>query len=102
MEKRGILIIIIIVIVVLIILSVLFRGNEDRFLTDPLYCKEDSDCTRQATACHGCGCPEPINIYNRVELDCEPSEYACTLECEFTIPKCINNECKLLASVVLD
>lgn len=69
-----------------------------KFIDDPFYCEEDSDCKMY----YGCGgCEEySINIYNEQELlkgDCSNITVACGAR-PFpspTIPRCINNRCQI-------
>lgn len=67
------------------------------YLEDSLYCEGDNDCTLQETSCGLCDCPDPINNYNVVVLDCSSysSENVCDIVCPNIIPKCINNKCYL-------
>ena len=73
---------------------------DERYLDDPLYCESDDDCAYQETACNGCGCPDPINKYNKKALACAPSGYQCDLYCEPKIPKCENNQCILVKDTI--
>ncbi|GEM_PF-6876659 len=71
-----------------------------KFVDNPLYCEEDSDCK---IVTKDCGCSElSINIYNEQELlDCSNATIPCGANVGAmaspspTIPKCINNKCQI-------
>ena len=69
----------------------------DRYMEDPLYCEQDSDCTYQ-TSCE-CKCPVPVNTYNLKIYRCAPCPPTVIrdLYCSNTMPKCISNQCNLVS-----
>ncbi|MFH0971066.1 MAG: hypothetical protein V1835_00715 [Candidatus Micrarchaeota archaeon] len=69
------------------------------YIQSPLYCEKDSDCVKQLVDCVTCTCPNAINKYNFVDLNCpsDPLAAGCALACPSDIPaKCQNNICTIV------
>ena len=92
-SKKNIFLTIIIILFIIMVLLFVFRNNIEsqykgvdvKYINDPLYCEQDSDCAQGAT----CG---PINIFNYEKQHYERS--ICGVSCVSN--QCRYNDCEVL------
>ena len=92
---RKLIYIILIIFIIFISLFVFFslRGKiVIGYHDNPEFCLFNSDCRWQRASCSDCRCPQPINVFNAIQLTC-PTLSSCFSDCPYILScekmKCI-------------